>query len=55
VRVLGDSTGNIYAVTAGGDLLAYKDYNRNGKGSVANGQPIGTGGWNLVPNVFSGS
>ena len=36
-----------------GDLLWYKDHNRDGTGDVANGQVIGHGGWNDFTSVFS--
>jgi len=53
-KVFGDETGNIYAVTTGGDLLRYRDSHRDGSGDVRDPVIAGRAKWSAFKFLFSG-
>jgi hypothetical protein len=46
--------GIIYAVNGQGQLLFYRDHNRDGTGDVHTPSVIGLGGWQVFRHLFSG-
>ena len=46
--------GIIYAVDADGQLLFYRDYNRDGTGDLHSPSVIGLGGWQGMKHLFDG-
>ena len=54
VEVFSGGEGVIYAISQDGNLLWFKDENRDGTGDVSNGKIIGNGGWNTFASVYAG-
>jgi hypothetical protein len=52
--VFGDETGNIYAATSGGDILRYRDDQRDGSGDIRNAVLASSNMYSGLKSLFAG-